>query len=163
MINKENKKITNLTFDKINFDLSKYVSKSTTYPKIQEVPSADIANCLYLNYKNKINKFDNSKFLQCKIESMNAIKQEFLKRFYKPFYLPLLSLISCLLILKSKENDNFDKFKIFLFMVIFFTIVLSEISLRFATTGQIGIYFFLFFPILTFTIIYFSLMAKIKL
>ena len=39
MINKENKKITNFTFDKINFNLSKYTSKSTTYPKIQEVPS----------------------------------------------------------------------------------------------------------------------------
>ena len=163
MINKENKKMTNLTFDKINFNLSKYTSKSTTYPKIQEVPSADLVDCLYLNYKNKINEFDKSKFLQCRIESMNAIKQEFLKRFYKPIYLPLLALISCLLILKSKENDNFDKYKIFLFLVIFFTIVLSEISLRFSTTGQIEMYFFLFFPVLAFTIIYFSLMAKIKL
>ena len=163
MINKENEKITNLTFEKINFNLSKYSSKSTTYPKIQEVPSADLVDCLYLDYRNKIKEFDKSKFLQCRIESMGAIKQEFLKRFYKPIYLPLLALISCLLILKSKENDNFDKFKIFLFMIIFFTIVLSEISLRFATTGQIGMYFFLFFPILAFIIIYFSLMAKIKL
>ena len=163
MINKENKKMTNLTFDKINFNLSKYTSKSTTYPKIQEVPSADLVDCLYLNYKNKIKEFDNSKFLQCRIESISAIKQEFLKRFYKPIYLPLLALISCLLILKSKENDNFDKFKIFLFVIIFFTIVFSELSLRFATTGQIGMYFFLFFPILAFTIIYFSLMVKIKL
>ena len=163
MINKENKKMTNLTFDKINFNLSKYTSKSTTYPKIQEVPSADLVDCLYLNYKNKTKEFDNSKFLQCRIESISAIKQEFLKRFYKPIYLPLLALISCLLILKSKENDNFDKFKIFLFVIIFFTIVFSELSLRFATTGQIGMYFFLFFPILAFTIIYFSLMVKIKL
>ena len=163
MINKENKKMTNLTFDKINFNLSKYTSKSTTYPKIQEVPSADLVDCLYLNYKNKINEFDKSKFLQCRIESMNAIKQEFLKRFYKPIYLPLLALISCLLIFKSKENDNFDKYKIFLFLVIFFTIVLSEISLRFSTSSQIEMYFFLFFPVLAFTIIYFSLMAKIKL
>ena len=46
--------MTNLTFDKINFNLSKYTSKSTTYPKIQEVPSEDIIECLYLNYKNKI-------------------------------------------------------------------------------------------------------------
>jgi len=163
MINKENNKITNLTFDKINFNLSKYTSKSTTYPKIQEVPSEDIIKCLYLNLKNKITEFDESKFLQCKNESMNAIKQEFLKRFYKPIYLPLLSLISCLLILKSKENDNFDKFKIFLFSIIFFTIVLSEISLRFATSGQVGMFFFLFFPILVFIILYLSLITKIKL
>ena len=163
MINKENKKITNLTFDKINFNLSKYTSKSTTYPKIQEVPSSDIIECLYLNYKNKISDFDNTKFLQCKIESMNAIKQEFLKRFYKPFYLPLLSLISCLLILKSKENNDFDKFKIFLFMTIFFTIIISELSLRFSTSGKIGMFFFLTFPFLTFVTIYLSLRAKVKL
>jgi lipopolysaccharide export system permease protein len=163
MINKENNKITNLTFDKINFNLSKYTSKSTTYPKIQEVPSKDIIKCLYLNFKDKIAEFDESKFLQCKNESMNAIKQEFLKRFYKPIYLPLLSLISCLLILKSKENDNFDKFKIFLFSIIFFTIVLSEISLRFATSGQVGMFFFLVFPILTFMTLYLSLITRIKL
>ena len=163
MINKERKKITNFTFDKINFNLSKYTSKSTTYPKIQEVPSEDIIKCLYLNYKNKISDFDNTKFLQCKIESMNAIKQEFLKRFYKPFYLPLLSLISCLLILKSKENDDFDKFKIFLFLIIFFVIVISELSLRFSTSGQIGLYFFLILPLLTFITIYLSLKAKVKL
>jgi lipopolysaccharide export system permease protein len=163
MINKERKKITNFTFDKINFNLSKYTSKSTTYPKIQEVPSRDIIECLYLNYRNKISDFDNTKFLQCKIESMNAIKQEFLKRFYKPFYLPLLSLISCLLILKSKENDDFDKYKIFLFLIIFFVIVISELSLRFSTSGQIGLYFFLILPLLTFITIYLSLKAKVKL
>ena len=163
MINKENKKITNFTFEKINFNLSKYTSKSTTYPKIQEVPSRDIIECLYLNYRNKISDFDNTKFLQCKIESMNAIKQEFLKRFYKPLYLPLLSLISCLLILKSKENDDFDKFKIFLFLIIFFVIVISELSLRFSSSGQIGLYFFLILPLLTFITIYLSLKAKVKL
>ena len=163
MINKERKKITNFTFDKINFNLSKYTSKSTTYPKIQEVPSRDIIKCLYLNYRNKISDFDNTKFLQCKIESMNAIKQEFLKRFYKPFYLPLLSLISCLLILKSKENDDFDKFKIFLFLIIFFVIVISELSLRFSTSGQLGLFFFLILPLLTFITIYLSLKAKVKL
>ena len=163
MINKENKKITNLSFDKINFNLSKYTSKSTTYPKIQEVPSEDIIKCLYLNYKNKIGDFDDSKFLQCKIESMKAIKQEFLKRFYKPLYIPLLSLISCLLILKSKENDDFDKYKIFLFLIIFFVIVISELSLRFSTSGQIGLYFFLILPLLTFITIYLSLKAKVKL
>ena len=163
MINKENKKITNLTFDKINFNLSKYTSKSTTYPKIQEVPSEDIIKCLYLNYKNEIDKFESSNFLQCRIESMNAIKQEFLKRFYKPLYLPLLSLISCLLILKSKENDDFDKFKIFLFLIIFFVIVISELSLRFSTNGQFGMFFFLILPLLTFITIYLSLKAKVKL
>ena len=163
MINKENKKITNLTFDKINFNLSKYTSKSTTYPKIQEVPSEEIIKCLYLNYKNEIDKFKSNNFLQCRIESMNAITQEFLKRFYKPLYLPLLSLICCLLILKSKENDNFDKFKVFLFIIIFLTIVLSETSLRFATSGQLGLLFFLTFPICIFIIIYLYLIFRIKL
>ena len=163
MINKENKRITNLTFEKINFNLSKYTSKSNTYPKIQEVPSYDIAMCLYLDHKDRIDDFDDQKYLQCKKESMNAIKQEFLKRFYKPIYLPLLSLLSCLLILKSKENDSFEKFKIILFFIIFFIIVISEVSLRFATNGQIGMLAFLIFPILSFITIYFSLMSRVKL
>jgi len=153
IINKENNKIKSFNFEKINFNLSKYGSKTTGYPKIQEVPSYDLFNCLYLNFKKQIDLFE-AEYLQCKMESMNDIKEEFLKRFFKPIYLPLLALLCCLLMLSSKESENYNKIKFYLFIFIFFIIVVSEISLRYSTQSQTGMLFFILFPILFFFSLY---------
>ena len=159
IINKENNKITNFTFDKINYNLEKYQSKSSGYPKLQEVPIKDLYNCLYLNSKNEINKFK-AEYLQCKQETMNDIQQEFLKRTYKPIYLPLIALMCGLIILRSKENNNYNKFNFFLFLLIFFILIISEISLRFSTGSQVGLLFFILFPLLLFSALYTSLIIK---
>ena len=159
IINKENNKITNFTFDKINYNLEKYQSKSSGYPKLQEVPIKDLYNCLYLNSKNEVNKFK-AEYLQCKQETMNDIQQEFLKRTYKPIYLPLIALMCGLIILRSKENNNYNKFNFFLFLLIFFILIISEISLRFSTSSQVGLLFFTLFPLLLFSALYTVLIIK---
>tara|TARA_B100000795_G_scaffold14711_1_gene10016 strand:+ start:369 stop:1511 length:1143 start_codon:yes stop_codon:yes gene_type:complete len=159
MINYDRGKITNFTFKRIDFNLSKYDSKSTTYPKIQEVTSKVLFRCLQHSFKQEIEKFKD-RYLSCKPESLNAIKEEFLKRFYKPIFLPLIALITSLLIFKSKESNNYNRLKINLFSLIFFIIVISEISLRYSSYNKIGMYFFIFFPILTFFITYLSLQIR---
>jgi lipopolysaccharide export system permease protein len=159
MIRSDGKKTTNFAFEKIDFNISKYISKSTTYPKIQEAPSNDLYRCIYYDYKKKIKEFK-ARYLKCEKTTIKNVKQEFLKRIYKPIYFPLLALISCLLILKSKESNNYKKFKIYLFLVTFLILIVSELSLRYATSSNIGIFFFIFFPILFFFIIYFPLMLK---
>ena len=162
IINKENNKITNFTFDKINYNLEKYQSKSSGYQKLQEVPIKDLYNCLYLNSKNEINKFK-AEYLQCKQETMNDIQQEFLKRTYKPIYLPLIALMCGLIIIRSKENNNYNKFNFFLFLLIFFILIISEISLRFSSGSQVGLLFFTLFPLLLFSALYIALIIKKKL
>ena len=159
IINKENNKITNFTFDKINYNLEKYQSKSSGYQKLQEVPIKDLYNCLYLNSKNEINKFK-AEYLQCKQETMNDIQQEFLKRTYKPIYLPLIGLMCGLIIMRSKENNNYNKFNFFLFLLIFFILIISEISLRFSTGSQVGLLIFTLFPLLLFSALYTALIIK---
>ena len=159
IINNDRGKITNFTFETVDFDLSKYVSKTTTYPKIQEASSKDLFNCIYYDFLKKKEKFKAS-YLRCNDQSIKNIRQEFLKRFYKPFYLPLLALISCLLMLKSKESINYDSFKVFLFSLIFFIIVISEISLRYVATSFSGLIFFILFPFSLFISIYIFLRIK---
>tara|TARA_B110000305_G_C19379176_1_gene608627 strand:- start:152 stop:1282 length:1131 start_codon:yes stop_codon:yes gene_type:complete len=159
ILNKEGNKIKSFNFDKINFNLSKYVSKTTGYPKIQEVSSYDLFNCLNLNYKKRIDLFK-AKYLQCRVESINDIKEEFLKRFFKPIYLPLLALLCCVIILSSKESENYNKIRFYLFIFIFLIIVISEISLRYSTQNQIGMIFFITFPILSFFSLYSFLLFK---
>ena len=159
IINNDRGKITNFTFETVDFDLSKYVSKTTTYPKTQEASSKDLFNCIYYNFLKEREKFKAS-YLRCNDQSIKNIRQEFLKRFYKPFYLPLLALISCLLMLKSKESINYDSFKVFLFSLIFFIIVISEISLRYVATSFSGLIFFILFPFSLFISIYIFLRIK---
>ena len=162
IINKENNKITNFTFDKINYNLEKYQSKSSGYQKLQEAPIKDLYMCIYLNSKDEINKF-RAEYLQCKQETMNDIQQEFLKRTYKPIYLPLIALMCGLIIIRSKENNNYNKFNFFLFLLIFFILIISEISLRFSSGSQVGLLFFTLFPLLLFSALYITLIIKKKL
>jgi lipopolysaccharide export system permease protein len=156
MITKDEGEVTNLEFEKIDFDLAKYDTKTTIFPKIQESSSYDLFNCIYSNLKKDMNLFK-AKFLRCDKSSIKNIKQEFYKRFFKPIYLPLLALVSSLLVFTSKEKINYNKFKFYLFGIIFCIIVISEISLKYSTQGMLGQLFFFLFPILSFFSIYFSL------
>jgi len=158
VINNNKGKVTNFTFEKLDFNLSKYDSKTTTYPKIQEASSKDLFNCVRYDFANKRENFK-AEYLRCNEQSIGHIKQEFLKRFYKPFYIPLFALISCLLMLKSKESADYDNFKIYLFTVVFFFIIISEISLRYTASGTFGLLFFILFPLVSFL----SIFAYLKL
>jgi len=161
MINSDNGKITVFEFEKINFNLSKYTSKTTTYPKIQEVGSHDLFDCIVHNLRGTIKKFK-AQYLICEESSLKNIKQEFFKRFYKPIYFPLITLICCLLILKSKEATEYNRFKFFLFLIVFLTLVISEISLRYSAQSIMGTIFFTFCPIVIFFTIYIPLVFKLK-
>ena len=142
--------------------MSKYISNSTKYPKIQEYDSSFIVSCVYYILFDKLKdikdktlgssyaKFHSSR---CEYKSYKVYTEEFLKRFYKPLYIPLLGLISCILILKSKDEINYNKIRIVLFSFAFLTVVISEIALRFLEPGENTI-FFILFPVIIFTLIY---------
>jgi lipopolysaccharide export system permease protein len=150
-----------INFDSINFSLSKFSTKSTTYPKIQEVNILLLLSCLTHKFKGEIEKFSHPD-LGCSLNSVKNIKQEFLKRVYMPLYIPLIALITCLLILRSKENKNYESLKLFIFFLVFFIIVISEISLRYSSVSINGLFFYLIFPIALFFTIYTYLLIHFK-
>ena len=163
MINIDNNKITNFKFDKINFNLSKYITKTTTFPKIQEAKNNALIKCLYYYANNRLDEFNAKKEkLGCDPATVKSIKQELFKRFVKPIYFPLIALMSCFLIFSSKESGGYNKFKVYLFSFIIIIIIISEISLRYSTYNQFGMLFFFLFPILSFFTIYFSLIKKLN-
>jgi lipopolysaccharide export system permease protein len=172
IINNDKNKIQEFNFEKINYDLSKYISNSTKYPKIQEYDSSFIVNCVYYILFDKLKdikdktlgssyaKFHSSR---CEYKSYKVYMEEFLKRFYKPLYIPLLGLISCLLILKSKDEINYNKIRIVLFSFAFLIVVISEIALRYSVTSTIGTIFFILFPVIIFTLIYVYLNKRLSI
>ena len=161
LIKTDGDEINFINFDSINFSLSKFSTKSTTYPKIQEVNILLLLSCLIHEFKNEINKFSHPD-LGCSLNSVKNIKQEFLKRIYMPLYIPLIALVTCLLILRSKENKNYESFKLFIFSLVFFIIVVSEVFLRYSSVSVYGLFFYLIFPIVLFFTIYIFLHIHFK-
>ena len=153
MIDQNNNKSTFIQFDELNFNLTKYGSKTITFPKIQETNNFKLSKCLFYFYENKIEQFKEEKF-NCQLSTIDEVRQELLRRFYLPFYLPLISLLCAALIIKSKEDKNYHKLKYFLFFFIFFIIVFSELSLKYYFSNIYSVSFFSLFPLIIFTFFY---------
>ena len=45
-------------------------------------------------------------FVGCDLQISTAIIEEFLKRFYQPFFIPILCLIACMQLINNKFNNN---------------------------------------------------------
>ena len=93
---------------------------------------------------------------------LDNIKQELFKRFYMPLYFPLICLISCLLITKSKVSYNYTRYKFLLFSAGIFVIIISEVSIRYSGLTNLYSLMFLATPVLLFSIIYLYLFKKAK-
>jgi lipopolysaccharide export system permease protein len=161
VVNVGNTKSNNFSFDKIDFNLTKYGSKSTSFPKIQELSSKLLIKCLNYHKQDKVNQFK-SKILTCREGSIKDIKVEINKRFYKPIYLLLLSLIACLIFFVSKEDKKFTLYRYIIFFIGIVTIIISEISLRYSSNNIFGQYFFITFPIFSILSLYFFTYIKSK-
>ena len=155
-----NQKITSFAFKKTEINLSKYITKTTTFPKIQEVQTNHLINCLYNLYLNK-NFKSASSFLVCGEKSQDDIKEEVFKRIVKPFFIPALVLIASLIILFNKDHFNYSKIQYILFFIGFFILVISEISARYITYNSTQI-FFLVLPVIIFLVSYLYLLFKLR-
>ena len=151
-INNLEGKVTNFSFKKTNFDLSKYSTKTTTYRKIQEVDILVLINCLKNQYL-KTNYTEVEDFV-CNNESLKNIKQETLKRIFKPFYIPVICLIASLLIFASKDSYAYSRVKIILFLVGIIALIASEISVRYSGLDNTKSLIFIGIPLMMIFIIY---------
>ena len=155
----QKKNIRNVSFETIQFDLTKYSSQSITYPKIQEAPSRDLFNCLHQVYKKEIDNIT-AKFLRCEKDTLKNVKEEFIKRFFKPLYLIFIGLMSSLLVITSKESKNYNYFRLALFITIFFVIIISEVSLRYSASNDSLMIALSSLPLIFFLTVYIPLITK---
>ena len=157
-----NKKTSNsFKFKNFEFNLSKFTTKTTTIPKIQETKTNILIKCILNNSYNKNFKIDGKRFV-CQKNSTKNVSEELLKRLYLPLYLPLVSLIGCLIIFKSKEEKSFNNFKILIFLFGFIVIFFSEASIKFASDNVMQNYLFFLIPIIFSFFIYLLFQKKFK-
>jgi lipopolysaccharide export system permease protein len=162
IINIESKKIVSLDFGQTKFNLSNYTTKTTTWPKIQEHHTFALFSCVVNTLAKEIILKENF-YLKCTPNFYKEVVQELLKRIYLPIYLPIISLIACFLIIKSKESFSYAKLKILLFILGVLTIIISELSVKLASINQLAFIVFLFIPILIFFLTFniFKMKSKI--
>ena len=138
---REKNKISFLNFDKTEFNLSSFSTKTTTYPKIQERDTLSLLNCIkpFLDEgKVTLKKF------QCKAR-LDDITIELNRRLGIPLYIPFISIIICYLLSSRKENKYSFFQKYIVFTVAFFVLIFAEIMVRYSGQSALN------------TIIYYSL------
>jgi lipopolysaccharide export system permease protein len=153
--------IVGFNFKETMFDLSKYQTKSTTFPKFQEINSNILINC-FLNLLTKKTEEYKSYYLLCNDGAMPNVSAELFKRFFLPLYLPLIGMIACLLILKTKDDFNYKRFQIIVFLLGVVVISFSEISIRFVNANFVNNIIFSLIPVVLFLLVHFFFLYKTK-
>tara|TARA_Y100000590_G_scaffold155929_1_gene179224 strand:- start:2638 stop:3759 length:1122 start_codon:yes stop_codon:yes gene_type:complete len=124
IINIDSKDTNIIKFEKSEFNLSKFGSKSTIFPKIQETDSIKLFECINSFIKYNIG-YEDGKF-RCNESSVNDVFKELYKRIVLPFYIILSAFVAGCLVINSKNHMNFFKFKIIIFLLGFLFILFSE-------------------------------------
>mgnify|MGYP001274985258 CR=1 FL=1 len=125
----KNKKLTSFNFEKSNFSLNKYKTKTTITPKIQETNSKTIIQCLK-NLNLNIDQKTTVNRLNCQKSFLKNLTQEIYKRTILPLYIPIICIIATLVVLKSSNNEKFKNFKLKVFLSGIFIIIFSQISIN---------------------------------
>lgn len=154
IVNINSKNINQFDFEMTKFDLKNYLTKSTTDFKLQEQHTLELLKCYYFfinlqKIKNKnLNNCDNK-------ESILEVQSELFKRIIKPFYIIIFSLIAGFLVLQNKENYIFRKYRIYIFLLGIFFIVLTEFTNTLSSKNFAVLISLVIIPIIIFFIIYY--------
>jgi len=153
-------KTTVINFNKTQLNLSDYSSKTTKYPKLQEISVFVLSKCLFQpkDQRSQVMLGDKNEFgFQCSHEQkqLDNISQELFSRIFKPLYFPLLAIISTLLLIKSKNSIGYSKYKIIIFVIGVILIACSEILTKFFTYNFNKSFLLMIIPILLSVISYF--------
>lgn len=165
-INENNGKDSYFTFSKSDFNFTNNETRIFKINKVQEIPTIDYFICLnkILNFGLKItNQINENSKYKCSIQGLKDIYEELYKRFVIPFYIPILILISQLLIIKSKEDKNYSKYKFIIFLIGVMIIIFSETTLNKINSNFLENMKLIFLPIMITLTLYFFYFYIFKL
>jgi len=151
-----------LRFSKSDFSLQNMASNTTIITKTQEISTLDLLICINFLYDLKFTDKEKN-IVNCDDSNIKNILKEFYKRLVVPLYIPTLTLISFLLIIKSKENIDFFKIRIMTFMIGLSFIIISETTIRLISEKLSENIIIASIPFLSFIIFYFLFLYKFTL
>ncbi len=149
----------NLGFKETIYKLSDLDTKTRKSTKISETKSSILFYCFEKfieNRKDKKLRCGESDFL------IKDIYEELFKRIINPIYIVILSLISSLIILKSKTGNIQSYYKLILFFLGFIIIIFSELSYKFIPSSLNFEIILLLLPIIIIFLFYLLILIKTK-
>jgi len=157
--------LSEFTFNKTDFNMERFNSKTTTQTKTQENSTADLLKCasiLQKNFETEENTMRTYGFTNCRIDNLENIYQEIYRRIILPFYDILLVMIALLVILKSKNEKSFSVYKFRVFISGFVLIIFLETSLKFININIEKNYFLLLLPVIIYLTLYSYFITKLN-
>lgn len=146
---KENFENEIIRFEQLNIDLSSLSNTTIKKPKIQETDTITLVKCLF-DERSKQTDFCNEDFKKEILSTLN-------RRIVIPFYIPVLSLICSLLLIKSKKNF-FQNLRVFCYS--FLILLFTELAVRYTGLNSLVLYIFVFLPFSLFFLLYTFLIYK---
>lgn len=165
-INGINNKISNFNFERSDFNLTNLDSDVVFLNKIQETSTFVLLSCLNRLFSLNPNFLMNIDFTNsehnCSKNGLENIYKELYKRFIIPMYIPILILISLMAAMYSKENINYSKYRLMIFLLGLFIIIFSETTLKFIDKTFYGNIKMIFVPLFFFILLYLPIFHKFK-
>ncbi len=150
-----------IQFEKTEFNLSKFSTKSTVFPKIQETNSIKLIECLSSFINNKEGFFE--RLFVCDESSVNAVLQEMYKRLIIPLYIIVVGFVASCLVIKSKNQFDSIKFKSIIFILGFVFVIFSEGSINILSFDNLNKSTILLIPFITCIVGYLIFISSRKL
>ena len=144
IINVDTRNTNIIEFEKTEFNLSKFTTKTTIFPKIQETDSIKLIECI-VSFINKKEGFFEKLFV-CDDSSVNSVFQEIYKRLILPLYVIVAGFIASCLVIKSRSQFQSIKFKSLVFILGFIFIVFSEGSINIVSFNNLNKTLIVLFP-----------------
>ena len=138
----ESKKNEVIKFDQLTLNFSNINTTQIKQPKMQETSTRELFGCAFSNISD--NKF-------CTDEAKKEIIPILNRRLSLPLYIPVISLLSSLLIIKSKKR-YFNKSIVFFYC--FFLLILIELSIKYTGLSSLIQTIFLLLPLVLILILY---------
>ena len=117
-------------------------------PKIQETSTLNLLNCF--------TKKEGQNF--CNLGARKELIPTLNRRLIMPFYIPIITLVSCLLFLNRKNKFLLNKFTVFI--LAFTILVFAELFIRYTGLNKSVNYFFILFPFTFLPFLYLILSKK---
>ena len=149
-----NNEIGIVKFKQLNIDLKDLQTGTIKQPKLQETSTFKLLNCI--NNSIIINN------LNCKENTKKEITTVLNRRIVLPFYIPIISLLCCFLLVKPSTQNNYFLNKYSIFILSFLVLLYAELVIRYTGISKIIDILFTISPVIFIPIIYIILSLKLS-
>ena len=140
-------------FEQINIDLKNLKTGTIKQFKFQETSSINLVNCI-------INP--SAIIINCNENVNSEIITVLNRRFFLPFYMPVVALICSFLLIKAQSKKNYFLNKYSIFVLGFLVLIYSELIIRFTGISKVIGTLFVISPFILIPIIYLFLILKLN-